>query len=79
MLDVGTGSGILALSLARKFPKLQIIATDISPAALAVAQRNAKPDGNIRFLECDLMEDKSLPERFQMIAANLPLHPHRPN
>ena len=34
ILDVGTGSGILALALARKFPKLEIIAVDISPAAL---------------------------------------------
>src|SRR5271170_1311347 len=75
--DVGTGSGILALALARKFPQLEIIATDISPAALAVAQRNANGAGKIRFLECDLMEgaEKSLPERFQMIVANLPYIP----
>src|SRR5476651_423059 len=56
VLDVGTGSGILALALARKFPQLEIIATDISPAALAVARRNADGAGNIRFVESDLME-----------------------
>jgi len=75
VLDIGTGSGILALSLAKKFSQLEIIATDISPEALAVAQRNANGAGKIRFLESDLMEEASLPERFQMIVANLPYIP----
>jgi release factor glutamine methyltransferase len=75
VLDAGTGSGILALLLAKKFPQLEIIATDISPAALAVARRNAEGAGKIRFLESDLMENPSLPERFQMIVANLPYIP----
>jgi release factor glutamine methyltransferase len=79
VLDVGTGSGILALALAKKFSQLEIIATDISPAALALAQsnveRNVNGTGKIRFLESDLMENPSLPERFQMIVANLPYIP----
>jgi release factor glutamine methyltransferase len=75
VLDVGTGSGILALSLAKKFPPLEIFAVDLSPAALRVAQRNAAVAGNIRFLESDLMENAALPERFQMIVANLPYIP----
>lgn len=75
VLDVGTGSGILALSLARKFSKLEIIGLDISPKALAQARHNVEGIGNIRLLECDLMEEKSLPERFQMIVANLPYIP----
>jgi len=75
VLDVGTGSGILALALARKFPQLEIIATDISPAALALARRNTKDCGNIRHAKSDLMEDPSLPERLQMIVANLPYIP----
>jgi release factor glutamine methyltransferase len=75
VLDVGTGSGILALCLARKFPELEIIATDISTAALAVAARNAEDVSNIRFVKSDLLEEKSLPERFQMIVANLPYIP----
>jgi len=75
VLDVGTGSGILALSLAKKFPELEIVAVDISPAALAVAAKNADGVGNIRFIEGDLMENASLPERFQMIVANLPYIP----
>jgi release factor glutamine methyltransferase len=75
VLDVGTGSGILALSLARKFPRLEIIGVDISPKALEQARHNTEGIGNIRLLECDLMEEKSLPERFQMIVANLPYIP----
>jgi release factor glutamine methyltransferase len=75
ILDVGTGSGILALALAKKFPKLEIVATDISPAALALARKNSEGLGNIRHVESDLMEEGSLPERFQMIVANLPYIP----
>jgi len=75
ILDVGTGSGILALALAKKFPQLEIVATDISTAALAVARRNAEGLGKIRFLESDLMESPALPPRFQMIVANLPYIP----
>jgi release factor glutamine methyltransferase len=75
VLDVGTGSGILALALAKKFPQLEIVATDISPAALTLARRNADEVGKIRFLESDLMESTSLPPRFQMIVANLPYIP----
>jgi release factor glutamine methyltransferase len=75
VLDVGTGSGILALSLAKKFSELEIVAVDLSPKALAVARSNAEGAGKIRFLESDLMENPALPERFQMIVANLPYIP----
>ncbi len=75
ILDVGTGSGILPLALAKKFPQLEVIGVDISPEALNQARKNTEGIGNIRLLESDLMSEKTLPERFQMIVANLPYIP----
>jgi len=75
VLDVGTGSGAISLALAKKFPELELVAVDASPAALAVARRNLEGAGKIRLLESDLLESRELPERFQMIVANLPYIP----
>jgi release factor glutamine methyltransferase len=57
--DVGTGSGCLAVVLAWELPHADVCATDISAAALEVAQRNAMRHnvGNrVRFLQCDLLD-----------------------
>ena len=57
--DVGTGSGCLAVSLARELPHAEIFATDISAAALEVARRNAKRHGvaeRVQFVETNLLE-----------------------
>lgn len=75
VIDVGTGSGILALALARKFPKLDVVAIDISEVALTMARKNAAGVENIRFVKSDLLEEKSIPARAQMIVANLPYIP----
>ena len=75
ILDVGTGSGILALALARKFPALEIIGVDVSVKALAQARKNTESVANIRLVESDLLADATLPKRFQMIVANLPYIP----
>ena len=57
IVDIGTGSGCIAIALAKELPKAKIYATDISPSALAVAHRNAGRLGypnRITFLESDL-------------------------
>jgi release factor glutamine methyltransferase len=73
ILDVGTGSGVIALSLAAKFPDAQIVAIDISDDALSLAAENAAKlglTGRVQFLKNDLVEN--LNERFDLIVANLP-------
>jgi release factor glutamine methyltransferase len=57
--DIGTGSGCIAIALAKELPGATIYATDISSAALAVAKHNAARHAvadRIRFLECNLLE-----------------------
>jgi release factor glutamine methyltransferase len=57
--DIGTGSGCIAIVLAKELPQATILATDISSAALAVARRNAarhKVRDGVRFLKCNLLE-----------------------
>jgi len=59
--DVGTGSGIIAVTIARHIPQVRILATDISTAALEVARRNAikfNVIDRIDFVECDLLPDR---------------------
>jgi release factor glutamine methyltransferase len=72
IVDVGTGSGVIALSLAAKFPEAEVYAADISEDALALARENAARLGleRVHFQKSDLLE--SLPERFNLIVANLP-------
>jgi release factor glutamine methyltransferase len=73
VIDVGTGSGVIALSLATKIPEAKVHAVDISEDALALARENAARLGlsdRVRFQKNDLLE--SLSERFDLIVANLP-------
>lgn len=73
LLDIGTGSGAIAIACATERPDLAVTAVDISPAALETAKANAKANGaeNIRFLESDLFSAVE-GETFDFIAANLP-------
>jgi release factor glutamine methyltransferase len=80
--DIGTGSGCIAIALAKELPAANFLATDISPAALAVAQRNAQRHAvanRIQFLESNLLQalDSPLATRhsplsFDLIASNPP-------
>lgn len=75
-VDVGTGSGAVALAVAKQLPALRVLATDISPAALTVAELNAKRlrlAGRVTFLQGDLLEP--LTEPVELIGANLPYVP----
>jgi release factor glutamine methyltransferase len=73
IVDVGTGSGCIALALAREFPEAEIFATDVSPAALEVARANAarhQLDHRIRFRQADLLE--GLNGKFDFVVSNPP-------
>ena len=76
VLDVGTGSGCLAISVKLAHPGLAVSACDISESALPVAKRNAArllPSGRqIKFYQSDLLSDLPVDSRFDLIVANLP-------
>ena len=59
ILDIGTGSGIIAVALNKKLPHLYLNACDISAEALAVAERNAKDHGvSVCFTQCDFLDPR---------------------
>ncbi len=74
IVDVGTGSGCIAVALAKELPHAQIVATDISPTALEIARANAARHNvqhRISFREADLLE--GLPsEAFDFVVSNPP-------
>jgi release factor glutamine methyltransferase len=73
VVDVGTGSGCIALALAMELPNAEIHATDLSPAALEVASANAarhQLEHRLRFRQADLLE--GLPGEFDFVVSNPP-------
>ncbi|MBI4458149.1 peptide chain release factor N(5)-glutamine methyltransferase [Candidatus Uhrbacteria bacterium] len=80
VIDVGTGSGCIAVSLAAALPKIRVVATDISSAALRQARKNAARHGvagRIDFKKSDLLGSPaaSLKKSRAVIVANLPYVP----
>ncbi len=75
IVDVGTGSGAIAVTLAAECPHARVIATDISRAALEMAVKNARRhrQERVAFLQADLLQP--FQTKFNLICANLPYIP----
>lgn len=73
--DIGTGSGIIAVCLAKHLPTSRVTAVDLSPAALAVARDNAAQHGvadRIEFIESDLFAAVPVDRQFDFVVSNPP-------
>ena len=78
ILDIGTGSGNIAVAVARNLPAAEVTATDLSNEALAVARGNAEKNGvagRLRFLQGDLFQPIPTGELFDFILSNPPYIP----
>lgn len=72
-LDLGTGTGVIALAMAQARPDVAVVAVDVSPRAVACAQRNVRTHGlgaRIEVRRSDWFS--SVPERFHLVVANPP-------
>ena len=75
IVDVGTGSGCIAIALAKNLPAAEIVAVDVSNDALEVARGNAKMNGvekNIRFLQSDLLQNLPGSQGSDAVVSNPP-------
>ncbi|MCI0380295.1 MAG: peptide chain release factor N(5)-glutamine methyltransferase [Gemmataceae bacterium] len=73
--DIGSGSGNLAVALAKQLPKAQVTAMDASPDALAVARKNAQKHDvaeRVRFMQSDLFAALTPNEQFHFVVSNPP-------
>ncbi len=72
VLDICTGSGCIAVTLAKNFPNAHVTAVDISPASLEVAKKNASDNGcDVSFVEMDILSQ--IPQgKFDLIVSNPP-------
>lgn len=73
ILDIGTGSGCIAVSLAKNLPNAKVVAIDVSKEALKVAKENAVCNHvDVEFLEIDILNLDKLPYEFDVIVSNPP-------
>jgi len=73
ILDIGTGSGCIAISLAKNLSNTDVFALDISSEALKIAKKNAQLNKvDIYFSEIDILNTVDLPEKYNVIVSNPP-------
>lgn len=74
ILDIGTGSGCIAISLALELPESRVFALDISPEALALARENARQlQVDVQFIQSDILEEEApVPGLFDILVSNPP-------
>ena len=73
ILDIGTGSGCIAISLAKNLPNAKVYAIDVSEEALATAHKNAKSNNvSVEFLLQNILETEDLKQQFDLIVSNPP-------
>lgn len=73
ILDIGTGSGCIAISLAKNLPDATVFALDVSEEALATAKKNAENNSvNVTFIHQNILETEDLLQQFDIIVSNPP-------